>query len=254
MLQVTFSEPCSSGIGVGVAFDGVYLWYSCVGQTTDLYRADPRSGEVSATYSIEDGDGIGALAYDATRNAIWAGWGQGWAVGNVYLITLDDSHEVVSSEIVFNTGDHPIVCGLGDGLAFDGQLDDLFISDDCSTTIHRYDTVGNTTGNHIRDFPWIGSSCFSSGLALGGPILFQASADCARVYLVRKTRPTELAGQFATSGAPGVERDEDMECDPLTFAAEGKHVIWIRNAYEPVANAFRIKTNTCGLGGLPAAG
>src|SRR5947209_8737154 len=72
---VHFSVTCTSGfqgLGVGIAFDGANLWYSCYQASPDLYRANPRTGQVTAAYTIAGG--IGALAYDAKRNALWGGW------------------------------------------------------------------------------------------------------------------------------------------------------------------------------------
>src|SRR3989442_10992289 len=71
--ETTFAEACSSGIGVGITYDGTYLWYSCInsGSNDDLIRADPLTGVVSAHYRIDGG--LGSLAYDKGRNVIWAG-------------------------------------------------------------------------------------------------------------------------------------------------------------------------------------
>ncbi len=89
--EVTFSQDCQSGIGVGITYDGANLWYSCYASTTDLLRADPTTGVVTASYSIAGG--LGSLAYDVTRNAIWAGWGNSAdaSAANVRLIQLDAS-------------------------------------------------------------------------------------------------------------------------------------------------------------------
>lgn len=46
---VTFSQDCSSGIGVGITYDGSSLWYSCYDSSPDLLRADPRTGQVTAS-------------------------------------------------------------------------------------------------------------------------------------------------------------------------------------------------------------
>ncbi|MGH2541355.1 MAG: hypothetical protein ACRDIB_01075, partial [Ardenticatenaceae bacterium] len=46
-----FSEPCPSGVGVGIAFDGAHLWYSCHDSSPDLFKADPFTGEVVTSYN-----------------------------------------------------------------------------------------------------------------------------------------------------------------------------------------------------------
>jgi hypothetical protein len=246
--QVHFDQACPSGIGVGIAFDNLYLWYSCYATGgDDLFRADPRTGAVSASYNIAGG--LGALTYDGTRNAIWAGWGGSYDPGNVYLIQLDDAHGVLSSTLAFNTGPDPLVCGLDDGMQYDGTDDSLYISDDCSTTVWHFETSGNELGSSS----WAGNECYNSGLAQGGDIMFEASSDCAEVVVTDKASPSVMIAHFATDIAPGDERDEDMECDTHTFhqGHRLKDVIWIKQAYTDVANAFAIPLGSCGVGGLP---
>src|SRR5712692_6179007 len=95
--EVTFSQDCGSGIGVGITFDGANLWYSCYDSSPDLYRADPHTGTVTASYTIAGG--LGSLAYDANSNEIWAGWGNSTdsSAANVRLIKLDGSKNVTSN-------------------------------------------------------------------------------------------------------------------------------------------------------------
>src|SRR2546427_5352153 len=92
--ETFFAEGCSSGIGVGITYDGIYLWYSCTssGANHDLIRADPLTGAVSASYDIDGG--LGSLAYDAGRNVIWAAQGGGSFGCTVAKIQLDGSHAV----------------------------------------------------------------------------------------------------------------------------------------------------------------
>jgi len=100
--EVKFSQDCQSGIGVGITYDGANLWYSCFASTTeDLYRADPNTGNVTASYNIAGG--LGSLAYDVTRNAIWAGWGNSTdaSQANVRLIQLDASKNVTGNSVQF---------------------------------------------------------------------------------------------------------------------------------------------------------
>jgi Ca2+-binding RTX toxin-like protein len=238
---VTFSQPCSSGIGVGVAFDGQNLWYSCWRQDPDLFRADPATGQVTASYDIAF-QGLGAIAYDATRNAIWAGWG-GPNVGKIYLVQLDAAKNVTSSNYVFTVNAVDAQLDLDDGLAYDGTDDTLYVSEDTSTTISHY----TTSGQKIGQTNWAGQSCYNSGLAVGGDTMFEASDGCTKIWLANKSNPSGAIGNFNT----GAVRDEDLECDPVTFASQGRDVIWSREAYSPQAKAFEIPSGSCGLGGLP---
>jgi hypothetical protein len=242
--SVTFSQDCGSGIGTGITYDGQYLWVSCYASNPDLLRADPLTGAVSATYNIDNG--LGALAYDATRNAIWAGWGNG-IPGQVYLINLDASHAVTTSGVAFSAP-AAVVCNLDDGMGYDATDDTLYISDDCSTTIFHYTTAGALLGS----FPWAGNACYNSGVAIGGSLLFEGSDGCSHVWVVDKTTLAP-AFDFSTvvAGDPNF-RDEGLSCDPNTFA--GTEVMWSKEAYSPNrAHAFEIPAGTCGVGGAPAS-
>ena len=246
--SVTFSQECQSGIGVGIAYDGQYLWVSCYASNPDLLRADPITGNVSATYNIAGG--LGSLAYDATRNALWAGWGNGTdaAAGNVRLISLDAAHNALGGPVQFAAPAALTGCGLDDGMGYDATDDSLYISDDCSTTVWHYTTAGTL----LTSFPWSGSGCFNSGVAIGGNLLFEGSDGCSHVWVVDKTTLAP-AFDFTTvvAGDPNF-RDEGLSCDPLTFASVGKQVMWSKEAYPPNrAHAFEIPPNTCGVGGQP---
>lgn len=239
--EVLFSQQCNSGIGVGVTFDGTYLWYSCYASNPDLLRADPHTGVVSATFNIAGG--LGALAYDANHNIIWAG--PGGTFGNVYKIQLDATQNVSSSGVAFNAGANG--SSLDDGLAYDGQDNTLYVSPDGSTVIHHYTTAGVLLDNRN----WAGNACYNSGVAIGGQLLFQGSDGCSHVWVTDKTT-NALAFDFSTFIASDPNhRDEGLSCDTVTFAPT--QVMWSKEAYNPQrAAAFEIPAGTCGNGGQPA--
>ncbi len=250
--SVAFSEGCAgSGTGVGVAFDGEHLWFSCYAQNPDLFRADPVTGVVDASYSIVGG--LGALVYDCTDNSLLAGWGGGASPGTVHKISLDANQAVTGSGVLFDAGQHPVVAMLCDGIALDVTTvpRTIYISDDASLVVHRY----LYDGTHVAatdDSAWSGDAfgCTSSGLALGGDELYQGGNGCGHVYVHPKT-PWPMVGpntfDFATGG-----RDEGLACDDSTFAVD---VMWSIDAYEPRrADAFEIPDGsclTCALGPPP---
>src|SRR4051812_47890999 len=59
--QTNFGQSCGSGIGVGIAFDGTNLWYSCYASSPDLFKANPLTGAVISSYTVAGG--LGALAW-----------------------------------------------------------------------------------------------------------------------------------------------------------------------------------------------
>jgi hypothetical protein len=239
--EVHFSSACPASnygglrIGVGIAFDGTSLWYSCAGTGAqpDLYKADPITGTVTASYNVAGG--LGALAWDGKRKKIWAGWGGSSASPTVRLI--DPATGVGTAMFIASA----ISDDLDDGLAYDFQADSLFISPDGSTTIYQY----STTGTLLASFRWTGTGCYNSGLAIGGNLLFQGSDGCNHVWVINRNDHS-AAFDFPT-GADGV-RDEDLECDSVTFSP--RTVMWSMEAYEPRrAIAFEIPSGSCGTGG-----
>ncbi|MEU7873056.1 PxKF domain-containing protein [Dactylosporangium sp. NPDC049140] len=235
MQQTGFSQSCGSGIGVGIAFDGENLWYSCFQSSPDLYKANPITGAVLGSYNVAGG--LGALAWDGKRKKIWAGWGGAGTSGDVRLIDPATG----TGAVVFNAADAGAIDELDDGLAYDAQDDTLLISPDTSTTIFHYSTAGASLGS----FGWSGSGCYNSGVAIGGQLLFEGSDGCNHVWVVQRSNHAP-AFDFAT-GAGGV-RDEDLECDSVTFSP--KTVMWSMEAYEPRrAIAFEIPPGSCATGG-----
>ena len=236
--SVQLGIPCTSGIGVGVGFDGSNLWYSCWNQSPDLFRASPTTGHVSASYDIAGG--IGAIAYDTKDNVIFAGYG-GSNRGNIYKIALDANKNVVSSSLIFNTCAYSCATDIDDGLTYDAGTDTLYFSPDTSTTIWHLSTSGSVLGS----FPWVGTSCYNSGLAIGDQLLFEGADGCTTIWVVDKASPTTLGFSFPTGGT----RDEGLACDDTTF---GQDAIWSKDAYTPEAFAFAIPAGSCGVGGEPA--
>jgi pimeloyl-ACP methyl ester carboxylesterase len=240
-----FSQQCFGGLGVGLTFDGANLWYSCARSTPDLFRADPHTGQVTASYTIANG--LGALAYDAVHNRIFAGWATGQ--GQVYQVDLDAGHSVTHSSASF-AAPAAVVCGLLDGMAYDGSNDTLYVSDDCSTTVYHYAPA--PSGTLLESFAWAGTSCYNSGLALGNQLLFEGSDGCNKVVVVDKSAPQIVKFQFSTqvAGDPNF-RDEGLTCDTVSFP--GTQVMWSKEAYSPNrAHAFAIPAGSCGVGGQPA--
>jgi hypothetical protein len=236
--ETTFSVDCS--IGVGIAYDGQHLWYSCYYEGT-IHRADPLTGVVDYSYSTGL-SGIGAMAFDSARNAIWFDGGN----GNVYLAQLDASKQVTSVALAFN---HPEYSSLVDGLAYDGTDDTLYYSGDVQATIYHYKSDGTLLGS----FSWAGNGCGNSGLAIGGNLLFEGSDGCTHVWVADKSSTSTIVYDFSTVALGDSSfRDEDLECDPNTFAASNQEVMWSKEAYSPMrAIAFEIQSGTCGSGGQP---
>jgi hypothetical protein len=288
--HVAFSNNCGflsgvgSGVGIGITFDGTNLWFSCYNSKlatvsatdltpapNDLFKADPNTGAVLAAYHIAGG--MGAIAYDATRNVIWAGEGDGCNDVTVYgcdnqakviQIPLDSNKN--ASNGVFTVAfpvpaaycSPPGGCGsqdIVDGLAIDTTTDTLYIHYDFATTFQAYTASTGAFLGPIQEAadiplgtplitpqPGANGLCVLSGLAIGGSTLFEGSDYCDYVWAVDKSSLLEdLASSFSiastVSGASfsGSGFDEKtLTCDPRTFFPSlGDHALWVKEPFDP---------------------
>lgn len=222
--------PCS--ISTGIAFDGQDLLVSCW-YTNELYVIDTTAGSLLDTIVVSDLSGIGALAWDRGRSQLWA---CDYPSESVYLITISGS--TATAEFKFTPSD-----GCIDGLAYNGEDDSLFTSGDVRPTVYHYDVNGTLLDT--RDVGGKIGDCNSSGIAIGGGDLFLANNGCQEIWRVANEQDA-VPVLFASYPA----RLEDLECDDVTFAGEGKAAIWTKDAYDAVINAFELNPGDCGYGGL----
>jgi hypothetical protein len=252
------------GLGTGIAFDGTNLLLSCSANSR-IDVIDPGDGHLVASHEITGSANFGALAWDRGRGQMWAcsGFGSGDGGGasgdeqSVYLVDLVNNN----AELKFRSQ------GCVDGLAYDGSDDSLWSSADVATTVQHYSIDGTTLPNGFSVDGQLGTyegggeggggNCGNSGIAVGGQLLLLSNNGCSQVYKAAKSDiatspdgpqpiPTSL---FATFPA----RLEDMECDDITFAADGKAAIWTKDAYDDTLNAFELNPGDCGYGGYSAA-
>jgi ASPM-SPD-2-Hydin domain-containing protein/centrosomal CEP192-like protein/HYDIN/CFA65/VesB family protein len=287
--QVNFATNCgfvsSSGhsVGIGVTFDGTNLWYSCYDSKSsndslhrDLFKADPKTGAVLGAWDIAGG--MGAIAYDASRNVIWAGEGGGLStnVGWVIEIPLDVNENATAGgykqafKVPEAYSSPPSTQDIVDGLAIDATTGTLYIHYDFATTFQMYSTHSSNFGTFlgsIKEAPGIptgtpvitpepnaNGSCVVSGLALGGSTIFEASDYCDAVWGVDKANPQneEATNSFSiASSVPSGFDEKALTCDTNTFS--GNDAIWVKGAFTPQAFAFELAPGTCGVGGQPAA-
>ncbi len=233
-LRTFTAQVPSCSVGTGVAFDGTNLYLSCW-FSNNLYAVSPTDGHLVSTIPVNNINGMGALAYDASQQAIWA---CEYATQDIMLITLNNGGG--SAERKF----HP-AGGCLDGLAYDGTDQTLFASGDVAQTVYHYHTDGQPIDS--RNVSNSLGGCGNSGIAVGGKYLFLSNDGCSQIYVVDKTQNDAIPQLFASYPA----RLEDLECDDVTFRSEGKTAIWSKDAYDSVLNAFELNSGDCGFGGLP---
>jgi hypothetical protein len=232
ILRTITAQGYSCSVGTGIAFDGTNLLLSCNSDNI-ITAVNPSDGSLVRTYTLSGVTALGALAWDRGRGLLWACGGFGGDDKTVFRIDLGTQ----AATVAFSGGP-----GCVDGLAYDGSDDTLWLSPDVSPTVYHY----STDGNQLASYPANLGACGNSGLAVGGAYLFLANNGCSQIYRAVKSDPaaTELFGSYPA-------RLEDMECDDLTFGADGKAAIWSKDAYDAVLNAFELNPGDCGFGGLP---
>jgi len=207
-----------------------------------------------------------AMAFDASRGGNWICTQASTAAAAAMPIYFQDfqgtfntmADDTVSLEFLITVppaGDFSFF--FCDGLAINlnaaGAADDrLYFSDDINNLTEIYDVTGthiSTIDNTLVD----ASLQFASGLAVGGSFLYMGNdggGDVFRADLAANPIQPPLVDQFTS----GDDRQEDMECDPLTFAPT--EVMWVRTTpqggiFPNVITAFEIAAQTCGIGGEP---
>jgi hypothetical protein len=242
---------------IGLAFDGVFSYYDRCGDP-NVYKINPVTGALVSTFNTGITERPNALTFDRTRNGIWIGTQTCNITGMpIYFWDFDDNSVTQMFTVPFGlinpaTGGSFVPSCFVDGLAFnannptDSSDDELWFSDD----VNRNVGVFRPDGTFVKGFdattvhPSLSST---SGLAIGGPNLYLANNGGGDVFRANKsTDPLTLVDQFTS----GDTRQEDMECDPITFAP--KEVMWVRTtpqggAFPDVMTAFEIEPTTCSL-------
>lgn len=217
--------PCS--VNTGIAFDGESLILSCW-YNNQIYLVDAETHASNGSVSIPGVSGINAMAYDSARDRLWICTG-GYTVRLVDLNagTLDPSFTPFTTS------------GCYDGLAYDGEDDTLWSSNDVSSTIQHYQVDGTLiASNSVQGL--IGG-CGNSGIAVGGEYLFLGNNGCSQIYQM----PKDFSSSVLFASFP--RRIEDLECDDVTFPGVG--AIWAQDAYDRILTAYEIPPGLCSYGG-----
>ena len=216
------------GVGTGIAFDGTNLLLTCWGDN-HVVAVSPVDGSFVAAHTIAGPNDFRAVAWDNTRHVLWACNG-GSDVGTIDLTTNTYTFRFASQ-------------GCIDGLAYDGSDDTIWSSYDVSSHVEHYTPSGTLIASHPLGGLLGGGG--NSGIAVGGQKLYLANDGGQQIY--------ELPKDFSSSSlfATFPRRLEDLECDNVSFLAQGKAAIWSNDAYDNVLNAWEIPAGACVFGGGP---
>lgn len=240
-LNVTPAPACS--VTVGIAFDGNELLTSCYENQT-ITRVDPATGNNLGSYEVSgtQGEGIGAMSWDAEHNQLWIATATSFPQ-RVYKVQLDKANSTGTATLAFET---PNLSGyaLIDGLAYDGTDNTIWMSPDVDGTVSHFDQSGNLLGT--IDVAGKLGGCGNSGITVADEqTLYLANNGCEQIFSAKKDGSS--IDPFASLQG---KRVEDLECDNTTFKNEGKSVIWSKDAYDYELNAFEAPEGQCAEGGV----
>jgi hypothetical protein len=229
--------------GIGLAFDGQYLWHSCRTPTfppsvPDLFKVDPLTGQVLASFTVSLPSSIGfrypgGLAWDPIRKKLWT-----LQVGTVWLI--DPATGIPT--LVFTTGQATYYVAL----AYDPQDDTLYMNGGSSNQIiYHFSSSGTLLGTWT-----VGPYLPRGGLAVAGDLLYHTSGDLDYTTLDSIVAHDKVTGslqfQFNTTSTKIMN---DLECDSVTFAP--LTALWVLDPADPEqATAYEIPVAVCSSQGI----
>lgn len=243
LATITVPVPSPSGIGIGIAVDcsdPVILYYTNT-YSPLLHKMTATGSDLGSVSLVDAATGLpisfGAIAWDNSRGVLWAGTDNSGAPVSVYRV--DPSTGMATYVFTTLSGSY----GFCDGLAYDGSDDTLYVSDDVSNVIDHW----SVSGTYLRTLTPTDASGNTlgaiSGVLVGkGDLLYLGQNGRGQIVQVKKSDGTFL-GNFATPGG----RDEDLECDVVSFP--GKTAVWSKDAYNDTVTAIEVEAGTCACGG-----
>jgi len=242
VVPVPVPSPSCCGIGIAVDCEDPANLYYTNSFSPLLHKMDAAGNALGSVAMTDAANGapisFGAIAWDEGRKMLWAGTDSAGSPVHVYLV--DPTTGVATFQFTTFSGGF----GFTDGLAYDGSDDTVYVSDDVSTVIDQH-SAG--TGAHIRTFTPTDAGGNPlrqiSGVLVGkGDLLYLGRDGAGQIAMVKKSDGSFL-GTFASPGG----RDEDLECDVVSFP--GKTVIWSKDAYNNTVTAIEVEEGTCECGG-----
>ena len=255
------------GATVGLPADPVLLVTSCdtfdAAAASRLYFVRPSPGPTPAelvltlTTANTPPAGWGSLAFRSDKGDLLACGNFNSADGinthEIYSIPLSKTFATTPSPAttpvkLFNArpGHGFTIC---DGVAWDAVENHIYQSPDVFDAVYRFNEAGQLVGagDPAGTVP-VPAGCSqngtvrsNSGVAVSGQNLYLGCADDPEIYRVNKN-----TGEVLQILASPQIRTEDLECDPTTFAAEQKDVLWTKGAHENNLIAVEVPRGACG--------
>jgi len=138
-----------------------------------------------------------------------------------------------------------------DGLTWDPSNDTIYMGTDVNDRIYHYSATGTLLGTFPTQPLAVPAgyegpnSCFKSGLSVVGGALFVGCNGEPNLFQLDKNTGVVIRSFTRPEGF----RTEDLECDPVSFAALNKDALWSMNGLlgSNQLFAFEIPGGTCGF-------
>ncbi len=241
--------------GVGVGFDGTFLYTTDFGYgTLHKWAIPPLSGPAIPVATIPiTGCSASVISFDATRGVFWGAFST--QVCQITLAGVATPWFNVAGLLPGNCNNGFGCSSLIDGANFDGADNSFWYSPDGSQRVYHYSipaVPGPTTLLGFFDVnvspndmaPQCGFN-YNSGVATGSTFIYLSADGCSTVFKYTKTG-TKVSS-FVLGGMP--TRNEDMECDNITFASMSTDAVWVKDAFDGHIRAFAVAQGTCTFGG-----
>ncbi len=252
----SFLQSFNSGVfSVGMGFDGQFF-YIPNGISSNSLNIYDINGNLQGVLPLTCT--IGNLSYDASNNVFWAGdvlpnfqtpatsipiWTIDPNTGNC-TPQFDALPAMNANGACTSPGGTVSACQWPfDGIDYDERDGTVRISPDGTTIIYNFNVDGTFASSFgpINTTPECGFD-FSSGIATGvSNILYSGTDGCSEVIKFNKDTGAKL-GSFPIVAV----RNEAMECDNVTFKANGHEAIWVKDL-NGLVQSFVVSTGTCTL-------
>jgi len=232
--------------GLGVAFDGTSILYTCVFDArvhkTNLIGDD--LGFVDILDASRSPVFLDAVAWDHTQGRLWGGNLDGSGSCRIWQINVTTGLAMLAFSFIDLGCDFTFFDGLTVDTVNPGML---WVSPDVSTQIHHYTKTGTEIPGDLISFSVL-TGLANSGLAMGlDGKLFAGTDGAGMIFELTPTGPlspgASVDGLFASVSG----RDEDLECGPVFTKNDGSMVetILSRELFSGRIDVLEAPPHTC---------
>jgi hypothetical protein len=247
LIQQLTPQQCGNLGGIGVAYDGATIWYTCQSDRTTLHKTDLNSASNGSVPVVDANNNpvvVDAIAWDTNENTMWGTNQDGAGTCNIFRVDVNTG---ITSP-AFSFADANCNFTFYDGITIDTVTDTIYTSADVVSTIHHFDKNGNPAANDLIPFTALTSGgvvpacgdvgCPNSGLAIGlDGTLFAGTNGFGTIVTLDPNTPAFLS-EFGTATG----RDEGLTCGPTV---QGLETILSRDLNSNIIDVLETADGTC---------